>query len=188
MKTTTIIFSLLAFASCSAPGHVVRKHTIRFAATPVSSMEATIQSDGAEISGDIEATTVELAVGETFYEDGRRTTLAEVTLGVAEYGALAAVEMSGGGRFYIGSGDNFAPFISAYFVNTFFEETDGLSPGIHGGLRIGVGSEYRFDNGFFVDSSVRYLMTVFSAESNSYPVITTSIEGLSAEVGIGYEF
>ena len=188
-KLSILAILLIPFLSCAQPG-VEYKPTVRVGGIIADSVEADLDVLGYAISGDSEYSSVEVGIGTTTYKDGVRQSLAELVIAGSSYGDIDALEISGGGRFYLSPGNDFTPYLGVYSVSTIFEDEPitSVSPGVQLGVRVGLGAEYRISDKFFLDSSLRYLIPLVPAESESFPVVETEVSGMSLEIGIGLEF
>jgi hypothetical protein len=189
--------SLLSCAfSCAQPG-VEYKPTIRLGGVIADSVEAEVNALGYSISGDSDYSSVEVGIGTAAYEEGVLKRLAEVVIAKSTYQEADALEISGGGRFFFSSSQQFSPYFGLYLVSTIFDDLDyvdpflgptSFSPGVQVGLRLGLGAEFRLNEQFFIDTSLRYLVPLEPAKSDTYPGIDTEVSGMSLEVGVGFEF
>lgn len=191
-----LLLALFPTLSCAQPG-VEYKPTIRLGGIVADSVEADLDVLGYSVSGDSEYSSVEIGIGSTAYKEGVRKSSAELVIAKSSYGDVDALEISGGGRIYFGSSESLSPYFGVYTVSTIFDDVDyidpywgltSVSPGVQLGVRVGLGAEYRLNDQFFVDTSLRYLVPLLAAESDTYPSVETEVSGMSLEVGLGFEF
>lgn len=155
------------------------------------SIDTEISSLGYALGGETEYSSVEVGIGAAKYVDGSKRSLSEIVIAKSEFETLDAIEISGGGRFYFGSSDSFAPFGSIYLTNSVSGYIPGtlVTLGTQIGLQLGIGGEYRLNEHFFVDTSFRYLIPLVAAEStNTTPVFETEFDGYSIVISMGVEF
>ncbi len=190
----------LACSSCVSQPGVTMQPSIRGSAALVESYEAEISDGTGSQAVDTEYSSVDVGFGVVSTdESGKKLGRAEVVLGGAEYGDLEALEISGGGRFYLGDPGQVSPFLSIYSVVTTLDSvlvSDGFTvydvdPGVQLGLRLGGGVEYQINEVLFVDLAADYTLPLIAAEATvdgfSTPV-ETELYGLAIRVGVGVTF
>ena len=196
----TLLALALAASSCVNQPGVTMQPSIRGSAVLVESYEAEISDGTGSLAGDTEYSSVDVGFGVVSTdESGKKLGRAEVVLGVAEYGDLEALEISGGGRFYLGDPGQVSPFLSIHSVVTTLDSvlvSDGVTvydvdPGVQLGLRLGGGVEYQINEVLFVDLAADYTLPLIAAEATvdgfSTPV-ETELYGLAIRVGVGVTF
>lgn len=188
-KVFGVLIFLPMLGSCAQPG-VEYKPSVRIGGVIADSIDTEISGLGYALGGETDYSSIEVGVGAAKYVDGHKRSLSEIVIAKSEFETLDAVEISGGGRFYFGEGESFAPFGSIYVTNSVSDYIPGtlVQLGTQIGLQLGIGGEYRLNEHFFLDTSFRYLIPLVAAESNTTPVVETEFDGYSIVISMGVEF
>lgn len=192
--------SLLLASACTSPPGTSYEPSIRGSFAVIEGFEAEVSDGVGSVSGDSDYSSLELAIGAVqVEEDGRKIGRAELIFGSAEFGNLDAFELSGGGRFFVGGGEDLSPFLSIYTVSTILESIRfdpgggviSLNPGVQLGLRLGGGVEYQLNETVFVDLGADYTLPLIAAEAdvNGFGTpIETEVYGFAIRMSIGITF
>jgi hypothetical protein len=182
---------IAAFAVCSMVGACAQPDTqtrgfARANLIAWDKTDVTLSALGySDFEGETDHKSLELAGGISIWDAaGQKKSTLEVLLGITEFHNLDATELSGGGRFYFAQNETVRPFGSLHGVLTMLDDDLGTQLG----LRAGVGTEFAFGTGFFLDINLNYLLPLIPAEEETFGVVEAEIDGVSLRVGAGFDF
>lgn len=183
-KLTTLgAISVLCLTSCSQSGY----HNRGFARLNIiawDQTDASIEALGYSISFETDHKSIELGAGvSTWDASGNKSTTIEVLIADSEFENLDSLEISGGGRIFIGDNPDVRPYGSIHGVIT-----DHMDAGTQVGLRAGLGAEFVMGTSLFLDFNLNYMHPVSPAEDELFGLLETELDGLSLRAGIGFDF
>jgi len=177
--------------------------TARFGFTAAQDFEAQLSALGYSVSGESEYSSLDLAIGATYYdagasegdeavEFGRKVGRVELGLSKAEFEDADALEFVGGGRVFFGKHEVVSPFVSIHSVLSVLDDVDGFELGNQLGARIGVGTEFSLNKDLFLDLGFDYTLPLIAAESDFDTFVGSTVEtelsGWALRIGFGVAF
>lgn len=174
----------LTLASCAASAQ--SRPFARLNAIVWDETDAEVSAVGyGSFTGESDHKSVELAGGVSRWDAaGRKASTLEVLLAKSEFYELDALEVSAGGRFFLGGTESFRPFGAVHAVLTDLD----MDLGTQIGLRAGIGAEIPIGPQFFLDFSLSYLLPLVAAEDDVFGLIESELDGVSLRVGGGLDF
>jgi hypothetical protein len=189
--------------SCQSNVEHMTRPTARFAFTAAQDFEADLSALGYSVSGESEYSSLDLAIGATYYEPivhegedasefGRKVGRVEIGLSKSEFEDVDALEFVGGGRVHFGQYEVVSPFVSVHSVLSVLDDVDGFELGNQLGARVGIGAEFNLNKDVFLDLGFDYTLPLIAAESDfdtfAGSTVETELSGWALRIGFGVAF
>jgi len=189
----SVVTTAAVLAACTTGPGERWVATARVAGVVVDEMDFDISSIGYSASGEVDYSSLDIGIGATRMRSQgegapeKKIDTAEITIGIAEFDTVDAIEFGGGGRWYFAQGDSFSPYASLYAVSTVIEEIGGVDPGVQLGARLGAGVQIDLGDTMFFDAGIDYTIPIVAAESDTGNV-DTEFDGFAVRIGFGVYF
>jgi len=175
--------------SCKS-GDVQRELTpfVRADFALVDEIDAEISDGFTTLEGETDYDSFRIGFGFLESQEDRLVSRGELLIGSSSFGDLDAVEIVGGGRFFVGEqAGAIRPYVGFHAVTTISDSVAGVDLGTQLGLAALGGLEVPLNENFALDFGIDYQFPLIAAESDP-PGVDTEFQGFAVRAGVVVDF